>query len=192
MRAVAVVFLALLAAGCGGAGAVATSTRNAPTRSAVAAADPYKASLAYAACMRQHGVPHPDPNRKGDFELTPAQERRLRAVPAKARHAAQRACFHTLKGLDLRPLTAQAKRRALVVLKELSRCMRRRGYVFGKPVVRNLSLGRAFFGFETSPRLPPNLHPGSAQVERDERACEKRVDMARRISAIIDADRSPG
>src|SRR6266508_1199321 len=69
--------------------------------------DPYTASLRYAQCMRAHGVPHPNPDRRGDFRLTPAQERWMRAVPRSARKAADDACFRNLKGLDLRPLTPE-------------------------------------------------------------------------------------
>src|SRR5919198_5947635 len=70
--------------------------------------DPYTASLAYAKCMRAHGVPHPLPDKKGDFSLTRADERRMRAVPRQVRKAADDACFHTLKGLNLRPLSKRA------------------------------------------------------------------------------------
>ena len=41
------------------------------------------ASLAYAKCLRAHGVPHPLPDAKGNFSLTPAEEQRLQIVPRK-------------------------------------------------------------------------------------------------------------
>jgi hypothetical protein len=186
VRAVLVISALLavvVAAGCGTGGHAAPTTVTTPARPA--AADPYKASLAYAECMRAHGVPHPNPNAQGDFHLTYAQEARMRAVPAPVREAAQRACFHTLKGLDMRPLSKEAKLRALAVLRELSRCMLARGHRMGRPVVKNLTLGRAFFGFQSAPR------PGGTHLIRDEHACEKQVDLAGRIDTIIAADRSP-
>jgi hypothetical protein len=148
-------------------------------------ADPYRASLAYARCLRSRGVPHPNPNRAGDFNLTPADERRLRSVPKRKREAATRACFHTIKGLDNRPLSRQGKRRALVVLRELRRCIQRHGYEVGAPIVRNMTLGRMMFGFE---RVAPPASP--QRLERDQHACERDVHLARRINQIIADDRS--
>jgi hypothetical protein len=96
-----------------------------------------------------------------------------------------RACFHTLKGLDMRPLSRQGQTRALAVLRELRRCMQRRGHTLGAPIVRNVSMGRMMFGFEPAPRQ------GSRQrYERDQHACEQQVELAKKISRIIDQDRS--
>jgi hypothetical protein len=117
--------------------------------------------------------------------LTAADERRLRAVPKRRREAATRACFHTLEGLDMRPLSRQGQARALAVLRELRRCIQRRGYVVGEPIVRNLDMGRMMFGFERSP--PP---ASRAHFAHDEHACEQQVHLARKISQIIDQDRS--
>jgi hypothetical protein len=184
----AIALAALVASGCGGAHAADRSTsaaRTVPPPTPHAGADPYKASLAYARCMRQHGVPHPNPNAHGDFHLTYAQEARMRAVPARVREAAQKACFHTLKGLDMRPLTNEAKLRALAVLGQLRRCLLARDIVMGPPVVRNLTLGRAFFGFKWGPKR------GGPDVIRAEHACEQKVGLDRKISKIIAEDRSP-
>jgi hypothetical protein len=133
--------------------------------------------------MRAHGVPHPDPDRTGNFRLTPAQERQLRSVPRSKRLAADKACFHHLKGLNNRPLTRQAKLRALGVLRELSRCIEGYGFTMGKPVVKNLPRGRAFFGFESGP-------PMSKRVAQAQHTCEKRVDLAGKIDQIVAEDRS--
>ncbi len=147
--------------------------------------DPYTASLRYAQCMRAHGVPHPNPDRRGDFHLTPAQERRMRAVPRSARKAADDACFRNLKGLDLRPLTPRAKQRAIGVLKELSACLLGFGYKTGRPVVENLPRGRAFFGFKDPRSTPP-----SAGLRQAQHTCEKRVNLAGKLDRIIAEDRS--
>jgi hypothetical protein len=147
--------------------------------------DPYAASLAYVKCMRAHGVPQPNPDRAGNIHLTPADERRMREIPRARRTAADKACFHTLKGLDNRPLSPQAKSRALGVLRQVARCMRSRGHEMGAPVVKNMSRGRAFFGFKGLPRGAPD-----PSLLRDEHACEKRVDLAGKLDEIIAADRS--
>jgi hypothetical protein len=145
--------------------------------------NPYVASMRYAECLRAHGVPHPNPDRSGNFSLTPAQEQRLRAVGHDKVLAADKACFHHLKGLNNRPLTPQAKRRALGVLRELSRCIAGYGFQMGKPVVENKPRGRAFFGFETGP-------PMSKALAKAQHTCEQRVDLAGKIDRIVAEDRS--
>ena len=147
--------------------------------------DPYTASLAYARCMRAHGVPHPNPDRSGDFHLTAAQERRMKTVPRAEREAADKACYFTLKGLDNRPLTLEAHRRALPVLRELATCMKKRGHTMGPPIVKNLNRGRAMFGFK-------GVQKGASAPSylQDEHACEKRVRLAQKLDAIIARDRS--
>jgi hypothetical protein len=149
----------------------------------------YTASLAYAKCMRAHGVPQPDPDRNGDIQLTAADERRMRRVGRAKIQAADKLCFNLhLKGVvSTKPLSISARLQAIRVLEDLSGCMRGYGYKMGKPVVRNLSRGRAFFGFE---------HPAlgvrdRARFARSQHTCERRVEMARRIDAIIRADRGP-
>jgi hypothetical protein len=135
--------------------------------------------------MRQHGVPHPNPDKRGDFHLTPAEEGRMRAVPRSTREAADKACFHHLKGLNMSPLSRQAKERALGVLRQLSRCMQGYGYAMGPPLVKNMSRGRAFFGFRNS--HPP---PMTERLRQAQHTCEKRVDMAGQLDRIIADDRS--
>jgi hypothetical protein len=167
-----IAFLCVLVAPVAAAGATAPPSH-----------DPYTASLAYARCMRAHGVPHPDPDRTGDFHLTAAEERRLKQAPR--RKAADRACLPTLSGLDNRPLTHEAHVRALRVLRQVAACMKRRGHQMGAPIVKNLSHGRAMFGFK-------GIEPGarSPGYLRDEHACEQRVRLAHKLDVIIAQDRS--
>jgi hypothetical protein len=161
----------------------------APAVAPAPSADPYAASLAYARCLRAHGLPHPDPDRHGDFQLTPADEQRLKAVPRAKREAAMRACFHHLKGLNLKPLSATARAHAVDALRDFSGCMGARGYpFFHDPVVRNMSLGRAFFGFaKGDPRLPAVQR--SERFRSAQRTCEKSLNA--RLDAIIALDRAP-
>jgi hypothetical protein len=144
----------------------------------------YRAALAYARCMRAHGVPHPDPKPTGEFELTHAQDERLQATPRARRVAADRACFHHLKGLNAAPLSRQARREALRVLRELRSCVLRGGYDLGTPTARNRSRGRAFFGFRNEKHLQP-----SARLRRVEYRCEQALHLARRLDRIVAADR---
>ncbi len=136
--------------------------------------------------MRAHGLPHPDPDRKGDFELTPAQERRLRAAGHAKVEAATKACFKYLKPVvSTKPLSAGAKARAIKVLEQLRSCVRTAGFRLGAPVVKDMTLGRAMFGFQ------PGGSPPSTAMTKAEHSCERRVHLAKKISAIIDADRAP-
>ena len=109
----------------------------------------------------------------------------MRAVPRSTRKAADKACFHHLKGLNMSPLSHQAKERALGVLRQLSRCMQGYGYAMGPPLVKNMSRGRAFFGFR-------NSHPApmTERLRHAQHTCEKRVDMAGQLDRIIADDRS--
>jgi hypothetical protein len=149
--------------------------------------------------MRQHGVPHPNPDKRGDFELTRADERRMRRVGPKKREAAEKACFHHLKGLNLRPLSPQAIARAEKVVADLGKCLQRKGHRVGTPDVRNLSRGRASFGFKPLPYQRDRAYWQSAAGRREARdmardglVCEKEVNMAQRLTKIINEDRRVG
>jgi hypothetical protein len=155
--------------------------------------DPYRAAVAYAQCMRERGVAHPNPDANGDFHLTPAQERRMRASASPAQHeAGDKACFHFLAGTaSEQPLSAAAKSAALVPLREVRSCLRGYGYTVGKPTVRNMSRGRAMFGFETAPPRPATAK-ARQQLQSAQHTCETRVKLAARIDAIVKADRGEG
>ena len=139
--------------------------------------------------MRAHGVPHPLPDKKGDFHLTRADERHMRAVPEKQRKAADDACFHNLKGLNLKPLSKRALARANRVIASLGRCIERAGFQVGVPEAKNLGRGRASFGLKPLPgmrRLSPREVRRYTKVEL---SCEKRVHFPQRLTRIINEDR---
>ena len=183
------VALAMSMAACGSRASVEhpIASRSAPPPST---AKEYKASLAFARCMRAHGVPQPDPDKSGDIHLSPADERRMgRAGHAKVQ-AVDRLCFNRhLKGVvSTKPLSAEAHARAIAVLRQLSQCLHGFGYSMGRPVVRNLSEGRAFFGFEPT---APVADRDRKALGRAEHTCEQRVGLARKIDQIVRADRGP-
>ena len=150
--------------------------------------DPYKAALAFAECMRRHGVPHPDPDRGGNFHLTPRDEALMRRAGRRKHDAAEKACFHFLRPVvSTKPLSRHAQELAKAALRGFSRCMAARGYGFySRPFVRNLSRGRAFFGFKRT-------DPAIMKVQRTQRflrertACEKKLNA--KLDRIISADR---
>jgi hypothetical protein len=134
--------------------------------------------------MREHGVAHPGPDRSGDFHLTPKQEQRMRgSATPKERDAAEKACFHLLKGtVSTKPLSNAARRAALGPLRDLKSCLAERGYHVGKPIVKGMSRGRAMFGFDRATPTPPAV----------QHACERKVHLAKRIDQIIRIDRAEG
>lgn len=102
ISAVATVLLSLLAAGCGGGGspgiASVGSSTSATTTSDSSAGGGGKATglLAYASCMRSHGVPgFPDPVSGGGISKEQVVSA-FRAVSASQGDAAQNACRHLL------------------------------------------------------------------------------------------------
>jgi hypothetical protein len=145
--------------------------------------------------MRRHGVPHPNPDKHGDFSLTPADEKRMSGVNPKRRQAAENACFHHLEGLNLAPLSPHAIALANRVVADLGRCLHGLGHQVGAPQVQNLGRGRAFFGFKPLPTHDRDYWQSPAgrreaqRRQRDQLICERRVKMATRLSKIIADDR---
>lgn len=179
--------LALAVVGCGG-----SARRSAPQPPKLVS-KAYLANLRFARCMRAHGVAHPNPDANGDFHLTPAQERRMRASAGrKQRQAADTYCFRYLKGVvSTKPLSKAARQAALRPLRELKRCMRGFGYELGTPMVRNMSRGRAMFGFDRAPRPAPGA-AARKRLQTAQHACEQKVQLAKKIDAIVKADRGEG
>jgi hypothetical protein len=183
---------ASLLAGCRGGAQTATrdaaDVRRTPNAHLAAGPDPYKASLAFAGCMRKHGVPHPDPDRSGNFHLTPRDEQLMRAVGRRRHEEAEKACFRHLRGVvSTKPLSTRAKARARRALQGLSRCLGDHGYdFFSGPVVRNMSRGRAFFGFKkTDPALMRAQR--TTGYRRAQRTCEQALNA--KLDRIIADDR---
>jgi hypothetical protein len=175
-RALASLAVLAVVAGCGAA--VPRQTASRPQL-----VDPHAAALAFARCMRAHGVPHPDPDSSGKFRLTPAQEQRMKRASPKQHQRAERACFHYLKPVvSTKPLSQHARARARHALTAFSGCMAARGYDYFRsaPVVRNLSRGRAFFGFERA-------DPRAAKVQKDPRFLAARSVCERMLNAKLDA-----
>jgi len=115
--------LGLLAAACGGSGG---SPGGATT---VGSSTVYQRALAYARCMRSHGVPgFPDPNSQGVII-----EVGLMGGSASQNAAAQRACLHLLGGRN----TPAQTRRQLEQALRFAACMRSHGDLqFPDPSVR--------------------------------------------------------
>ena len=143
--------------------------------------DPFKASLAFSDCMRRQGLPYPRPDRAGNFHLTPRQEQRLLGFSPAKRESAEKTCFHHLRPVvSTKPLSSRAKGLAKQALRQFAGCMRAEGFDFySDPMVRNLSRGRAFFGFRST-------DPTLQKVQRSPRFLRVRTACERKLSARLD------
>ncbi|MCU1490765.1 MAG: hypothetical protein JWM85_2170 [Acidimicrobiaceae bacterium] len=162
--------LVLLAAGCGSGGASpgvaslgsSTTTTNASVAAAGGSgAANYADAVAYAQCIRSHGVPtFPDPDSQGNFRFGPQQHLPARGSPTFV--SADKSCQHLLpnNGQPTAAQLAQDLARAL----RYARCMRAHGIAkFADPVERGggvtLSLGGT------------GLKPNSPVMVRAQQAC---------------------
>jgi hypothetical protein len=149
--------LSLLASACGGS----SSLHAAATATLSSAESAHrKEALAYARCMRTHGVPDfPDPDPQGD--LPPFRPREAKQIAA----AADGACKHLLSsGGNAGPQQRQQK---LAFGVKVAQCLRAHGYPnFPDPT----SLGQQ--------NLPPGIEVKSPQFQAVEASCEKQAQKA--------------
>lgn len=119
-----------------------------------------KEALAYARCMRTHGVPDfPDPDAQGDFPAFHPREAKQIAV------AADGACKHLLSSGPT--ATPQQRQQKLAFGVKVAQCLRAHGF-------RNMP-DPAGLG---SNQLPPGIDPNSPQFQMAETACEKQARKA--------------
>lgn len=119
--AIAMAGLALLAAGCGGS---PSSTRSAGSPSA--GGSPNSQALAFARCVRSHGVPNwPDPENNGTFNKSKLTPQQLGASSSQI-HAAGNTCHHLFPGIGNGMTPAQFQQMKAQALR-FSRCIRAHG-----------------------------------------------------------------
>jgi hypothetical protein len=131
--------MAVLVAACGGGGS-----------SAAGGSSPYQKAVAYAQCMRSHGVPgFPDPDSKGNFII---QGPKLGGSPG-AFQSADRACRHLLPGGG--QMTAAQQQQALRQALKFSACMRAHGLPnFPDPTAEKGGISLSLDGSGLSPHSP--------------------------------------
>jgi hypothetical protein len=143
---------ALLATACGSGSHPAVSTG--PTRA--------QAALAYARCMRAHGVPDfPDPDSNGTFNLPSS----VTSQETSANHV----CNHLLNVST--PLNAAQTQHALRQLVRYAQCMRAHGVPnFPDPQITGGGIGvPSGFTFDTAGR---NLDQKSPHYQAASRSCQ--------------------
>ena len=121
--------LALLGAACGGLSGshvaqLGSTTTQGSSSSRSSAASGRESAVAFARCMRSHGVPGwPDPDSYGGFDKSKLTRQHLGAGTAQV-GAAQRACQHLLPTSSA---TEQQTQRIVAQALRFSRCMRNHG-----------------------------------------------------------------
>ena len=147
----AVTAIVLLAAGCGGGSSTATT-----------ALTSYQKALAYAQCMRGHGLPRfPDSDSNGNFGISPHE---VGSINGAQFQRANKACRHLLPGSQ--PLTAAQQRQATDQALRFVACMRSHGMpTFPDPIVN--AQGIAFRLGRSGPR------PNTPVFQAAQQACKK-------------------
>ncbi len=152
----------LLATACGGGSSPAVSSTGG-SASAAGGATREQAALAYARCMRSHGVPDfPDPDSNGNFHVG------NNSVSGQET-AANQVCNHLLNvGTQLNAAQTQ---HTLSQLVKYAQCMRAHGVPnFPDPQITNGGIGvPGGFTFDTSGL---GLHQKSPQYQAAARACQ--------------------
>jgi hypothetical protein len=157
--------IALVAAACGGGSSSTASATGGPTREQTA--------LAYARCMRAHGVPDfPDPDSNGDFHLSNSGQGRGSRGSAPdsvsgQEVAANQLCHHLLAAGP--QMNAAQNQHALSQLVKYAQCMRAHGVPnFPDPHSTNGGIGTpSGIGFDMS-----GINQNSPQYRAASQACQ--------------------
>lgn len=159
---VVVVGLVLLTACSSSPGSSPGATASRATASGTATAAAYTARLAYARCMRAHGVPtYPDPESNGQ---EPAGTKQLYASNPRI-SAAGAACRKLLPNAGQPTATAQPNALSQASAVSLAGCMRSHGYpAFPDPSID--SVGQPVFNLQAA-----GINSNSPQVLRSLRTC---------------------
>jgi hypothetical protein len=161
----ALALIALLATACGGGPSPAASATGGSTRQ--------QAALAYARCMRAHGVPDfPDPDTNGDFHLSDNQQGggskgSGSSSVSSQETAADHVCHHLLGAGP--QLNAAQNQHALSQLVKYAQCMRAHSVPnFPDPHTTNGGIGvPSGIGFDMS-----GIDQNSPQYRSAEQACQ--------------------
>jgi hypothetical protein len=147
-----------------GSPATSGAAADSGTSAATAGSSGYQKAVAYANCMRQHGVPNfPDPLSNGSFTLTPAVTGGTNGQFSSQYQAALSACE------SIEPsgtLSAQQQQHALDQLLKVSACMRSHGYQnFPDPTDSTQGITLHIVGFDrNSPQFQNAFRTCTAQA----------------------------
>jgi hypothetical protein len=130
-----------------GTSAIPSSSTSSATSSTAAGSSTYQKAVAYAACMRQHGVPNfPDPLPNGGFEISSDVTGGGNGQVSPQYAAAVNACASLLPSGSP---SAQQQQKTISELLKVSACMRTHGFAtFPDPTVGNEGTYLHIVGFD--------------------------------------------
>lgn len=133
-----------------GTSATSSTSTSSGTSSTAVGSTTYQKSVAYAACMRQHGVPNfPDPLPNGGFEISTDVTGGSNGQVSPQYAAAVNACSSLLPSGS--PSAQQQQQKVLSQLLKVSACMRTHGFpTFPDPTVSNEGVYLHIVGFDRS------------------------------------------
>jgi hypothetical protein len=180
---IAAVALALVPAACGGGGgkddsdgvaSLGGDSQQSANDSAQADMDPEDAMLAFARCMREHGVNIPDPSRSGGGFRFRSGARGPDPSSAKFREA-ERACQRFLE--QAKPLNLSEEDRAAMqdAALEYAKCMREHGVDMADPDTSGPGIKM---------QLPKGVGPDNPRFEAAQKACQSIMEDARRKAGL--------
>ena len=132
-----------------GTSATSSPSTSSGTSSTAAGSSTYQNAVAYAACMRQHGVPNfPDPLPNGGFEISSDVTGGGNGQVSPQYAAAVNACASLLPSGSP---SAQQQQKTISELLKVSACMRTHGFkTFPDPTVSNEGTYLHIVGFDRS------------------------------------------
>jgi hypothetical protein len=166
-----IVVLSACTGGAGSSNGVATLNSADPAASAAPSAslNPQDALLAYARCMREHGIDMPDPqfdDTNGKFQVQIGTGGSKPTDKQKV-DAAQQACQHFMEGVAFGPGGGQIDQETQDKLLAFSRCMREHGIDFPDPQFDDG--GRVMIGGNRN--SAPAFDPNSQKFKDAQEAC---------------------
>jgi hypothetical protein len=182
---VAAVALALVSAACGGGGSKGDSdgvaslggnSQQSASGNEQGEMDPEEAMLAFARCMREHGVNIPDPTRSGEGGGFRFRSGARGPDPSSAKfREAERACQRFLE--QAKPLNLSEEDRAAMqdAVLEYAKCMRRHGVDMPDP---------DFSGPGIKLQLPKGVGPDNPRFEAAQKACQSILQDAQRKAGL--------
>lgn len=159
--AVVVVVFSLLGAGCGGGSPAVANIASSTSAATTTQSGP----VAFARCMRSHGVPtFPDPNASGEFDGTQLKRPGVNATVVRT---AQSSCNYLLpNGIPVAPPYTITRADQIDYLKGAA-CMRRHGFPdFPDPTFQNN---------DVQLNIPSSINQNAPQFKRAAATCQKLI-----------------
>jgi hypothetical protein len=176
--AVTAPFILLALAACGGGGSsddvasLGGSSQSGTNGTSTASKDPQEAALAFAKCMREHGIDMPDPTGDGGIQLNVAPGQRAAAEEA------QKACQPILESAA--PKLSEEQQSAMQdAALAFAKCMREHGIDMPDP-----QFGAGGIVTQKGSAGDQGFDPDDPRFQAAQKACQPIVDKAARDAGL--------